>query len=81
LGLVTSAQRVPAQIKKKEKIGTIFCPKGGLAVNFTRVILIFSLGQVPNGPLAQSAVIYLIKKVFLNIDPERELLVALLWTT
>jgi hypothetical protein len=34
---------VPAQIKKKEKIGTIFCPKGGL-------------GQVPKGPLAQSAV-------------------------
>jgi hypothetical protein len=32
LGLVTSAQRVPAQTKKKEKIGTIFCPKGGLAV-------------------------------------------------
>jgi hypothetical protein len=23
---------VPAQTKKKEKIGTIFCPKGGLAV-------------------------------------------------
>jgi hypothetical protein len=23
---------VPAQIKKKEKIGTIFCPKGSLAV-------------------------------------------------
>jgi hypothetical protein len=35
----------PAQTKKKEKIGTIFCPKGGL-------------GQVPKGPLAQSAVIY-----------------------
>jgi hypothetical protein len=43
LGLVTSAQRVPAQTKKKEKIGTIFWeqtfrfvtpkgPKGGLAV-------------------------------------------------
>jgi hypothetical protein len=32
LGLVTSAQRVPAQTKKKEKIGTIFCPKGGLAL-------------------------------------------------
>jgi hypothetical protein len=31
-GLVTSAQRVPAQTKKKEKIGTIFCPKGDLAV-------------------------------------------------
>jgi hypothetical protein len=25
----------PAQTKKKEKIGTIFCPKGGLAVVFT----------------------------------------------
>jgi hypothetical protein len=26
---------VPAQTKKKEKIGTIFCPKGGLAVGLT----------------------------------------------
>jgi hypothetical protein len=40
--------------QKKRKIGTIFSPKGGL-------------GQVPKGPLAQSAVVY--KKDFLrNFD-------------